>query len=229
MAPDEFKDLVESIHRHGLQHPIVIYEDKVLDGRHRLRACLEASVEPRFTTFEGSDPTAYVVAANVKRRHLNAGQLALAAARLAQLRQGQKAGNAAVAVTQTDAAKLFGVSTDSIQRARIILESGDEVLIGRVNAGTVSISAAHATLRPRKPACPKAAPLFCEPDNDNEALGPSSVAELIRDLEKLDVGFVGVISKLSSDGADLASVDIKNTLRAMHGIIMSRLSRLRTR
>jgi hypothetical protein len=55
------------------------------------------------------------------------------------------------------------------------------------------------------------------------------VAELIRDLEKLDVGFVGVISKLSSDGADLGSVDIKHTLQAMHGIIMSRLSRLRSR
>jgi hypothetical protein len=66
----EFDNLVADICANGLQHPIVLYEGKILDGWHRYRACVRAGIEPRFEEYTGSTPAAYVCSANVFRRHL---------------------------------------------------------------------------------------------------------------------------------------------------------------
>jgi hypothetical protein len=42
----------------------------VLDGRNRARACIAAGVEPTYRPFTGEDPGAFVVSANIRRRHL---------------------------------------------------------------------------------------------------------------------------------------------------------------
>jgi ParB-like chromosome segregation protein Spo0J len=57
----EFDELVADIREHGLHEPIVVYEDKILDGRNRLRACVAAGVEPAFIPYTGDDPISYVV------------------------------------------------------------------------------------------------------------------------------------------------------------------------
>jgi hypothetical protein len=72
----EFAALVEDIRAHGLQQEITLYEEQILDGRNRYRACAEAGVEPHYREFIGShaDAVAYVISANIHRRHLNAEQ-----------------------------------------------------------------------------------------------------------------------------------------------------------
>jgi hypothetical protein len=50
----------------------------VLDGRHRLRACEEAGIEPRVEEYTGNDPMGYVLTKNFKRRHLTPSQKAMA-------------------------------------------------------------------------------------------------------------------------------------------------------
>ena len=74
MQGAEFDELVADIKKNGLVEPIVLLEDKILDGRNRYRACIAARVDPTFRPFTGDDPAAYVTSANVRRRHLTAEQ-----------------------------------------------------------------------------------------------------------------------------------------------------------
>ena len=76
MEPTEFKALVEDIKQNGQLHPIVIWKDQILDGRNRFRACEHLNIEPKYTTFEGSDPFSFVVSLNLHRRHLSSSQRA---------------------------------------------------------------------------------------------------------------------------------------------------------
>ena len=65
------KDMLENGFR--IDRPIVRYEDKILDGRHRYEAALQAGVDPVFVEFQGTKAgaIAYVTSENVSRRHLN--------------------------------------------------------------------------------------------------------------------------------------------------------------
>src|SRR5262249_16985222 len=76
MEGEAFDALVADIKANGLVEPIVILDDMILDGRNRYRACLAAGVEPRTVNGDGwiDDPAAYVITANIHRRHLTADQ-----------------------------------------------------------------------------------------------------------------------------------------------------------
>ena len=85
MAPKEFKALVESIRKHGLQNPIWLHpdDDSIIDGRNRYNACLEAGVEPKFYHWNGEGELLdFVVAQNEHRRHLDTGQRAMTAVKI---------------------------------------------------------------------------------------------------------------------------------------------------
>jgi hypothetical protein len=84
----QFRDLVEDVRVHGLRAPIVLHEGAILDGRNRYRACRAAQVAARFEAYAGKDPLAFVVSANLQRRHLDASQRAMIAAEIVTLRQG---------------------------------------------------------------------------------------------------------------------------------------------
>lgn len=142
MSDAELSALADDISANGLSEPIVIYEGKILDGRHRYKACVMACVDPRFVEYFGSDPIAYVVSRNVSRRHLTESQRALVAAKIANMRQGERTDIAPIGgrISQDDAAEQLKVSTRSVQRAKKVLESGDDGLIAAVNKGEMSVS-----------------------------------------------------------------------------------------
>jgi hypothetical protein len=118
-------ELAGDILANGLHEPIVLYEDKILDGRNRYRACLAAGVEPRFETYNGSDPLAYVVSLNLKRRHLDESQRAMVAARIATLQHGQRqSGQLAAVPTQAEAAAMLNVGERSVRRAHEVIAEG---------------------------------------------------------------------------------------------------------
>ena len=68
-------DITEDMVRNGfrIDRKIDTYEGKILDGRHRYEAALQANVDPVFVEFQGTreDAIAYVTSENVARRHLN--------------------------------------------------------------------------------------------------------------------------------------------------------------
>jgi ParB-like chromosome segregation protein Spo0J len=77
ITAEDFDKLVDDIKKNGLLQSIIVYQDKILDGNNRYRACLQANVKPRFTELvESSDASAqrYVISANIHRRHLSPDQ-----------------------------------------------------------------------------------------------------------------------------------------------------------
>src|SRR2546429_8632849 len=129
MEDTEFNLLKESIQRDGLLQPIVLYQGKILDGRHRYRACLELQIVPQFVKYRGSTPATFVFGNNVPRRHLSVSEkLRLADVFLpdiqseAQKRQatGTLASADAKGKTSEIAAKLIGVSPATVDRHRVI-------------------------------------------------------------------------------------------------------------
>ena len=73
MDAGEFAAFTADLAEHGQKNPIWLFEGKVLDGRNRLRACLELGLDPAFTAFEGteSEAAAFVDSQNLHRRHLS--------------------------------------------------------------------------------------------------------------------------------------------------------------
>ena len=116
-----FKDLealAEDIKRNGQHDPIITFEGKLLDGRHRFQACQMAGVEPNFEEFTGTDPIAFVISKNLHRRHLTSSQRAVIANEMAQLPRGANQHVVITTSSQSEAAKLMDVSRDQVAKAR---------------------------------------------------------------------------------------------------------------
>jgi site-specific DNA-methyltransferase (adenine-specific) len=135
LGQEELQALARDIADHGLLEPIVLHEGKILDGRNRFRACKIAGVEPRFETFTGASPTAFVISKNLERRHLNESQRAIIAAELATARQGERTDLRTIdrRLTRAGAAKLFRVSEKSVQRAANLIKSDPDKAAGIKN------------------------------------------------------------------------------------------------
>jgi N6-adenosine-specific RNA methylase IME4/ParB-like chromosome segregation protein Spo0J len=142
MEREEFDALVADIKANGLHEPIVVYDDQILDGRNRYRACQVAGVEPAFTVYTGDEPVSYVVSLNLRRRHLNESQRAMVASKLATLPRGANQHASIEAPSQEEAAGLLNVGRASVQRAREVQEHGAPELVHAVEQGVVSVTAA---------------------------------------------------------------------------------------
>ncbi len=79
MNPLEYSDLKKDLKENGQKVPIIIYNNEILDGRHRYKALTELKVEPKINSFKGTEVEAakLVISLNVKRRHLSRGQATL--------------------------------------------------------------------------------------------------------------------------------------------------------
>lgn len=149
ISGDSFAELVSAVRDMGLIEPIVLYEGKILDGRNRYRACIDAEVEPRFEQYTGDDPFGFVIAMNLARRHLDEAQRAMCAARVANMKQGtrtdlQPNANLHHVCSRAKAAEQFNVSKRSVATARKIQEKGVPELAQAVDEGKVSLNAASA-------------------------------------------------------------------------------------
>ncbi len=145
---DELQALADDIAANGLHEPVVLFEGAILDGRNRYAACIAAGLPCEFSEYTGTDPLAYVVSLNLKRRHLNESQRAMVAARLANMPKGRPSENASIeAFSQPVAADLLNVSRAGVQRARGVLDHGEPELIDAVDRGDIAVSRADAIAR----------------------------------------------------------------------------------
>ena len=128
LSPTQYSRLLASIIAHGLIHPIVIWRGQVIDGLHRLKACLEAGVEPRYEVLHDSeDPFEYLAGVNVPHRDMTQNDKARLAYDMSQYskpgRPRATDENSAHVrnLTQGEAAELVGVSKRLVSDASRVL------------------------------------------------------------------------------------------------------------
>ena len=117
LSPARYARLLASIRARGLIHPIIVWRDQIIDGVHRLKACLEAGVEPRYEFLdEGEDPFEYLADINIPLRDMTQNEKALTAYLMSQWsapgrpRASEENSANLRSYTQYQAAKLVGVS-----------------------------------------------------------------------------------------------------------------------
>ena len=148
MEGPAFKDLVADIKANGLLHPLTECDGMLLDGRNRLRACEEAGVAPTYELYTGPDPLGFVLSQNVARRHLDASQRAMIAAKLANIEHGgdRRSDQSAILrvdhVSQLEAAAKLNVSRRTVQMAKAVLDRGGPAVIAAVERGRVPVARA---------------------------------------------------------------------------------------
>jgi N6-adenosine-specific RNA methylase IME4/ParB-like chromosome segregation protein Spo0J len=143
----EFDRLVADIIENGLLNPITRYQGQTLDGRNRERACGAAGVEPRYVEFEGKDPAAFVFSQNLARRHLGPSERAMVAARMANLKWGQRSDRVEGQICLSIAAELLRVSERSVKSARVVLDHGIPELQEAVQLGRLAVYDAEKAAR----------------------------------------------------------------------------------
>lgn len=147
LEDSEFNALVEDIRTHGLMQPIVVFENKILDGRNRYRACQEANVTPDFDEYGGDDALAFVLSLNLKRRHLNESQRAMVAARLETMKRGRPGKDANLHVSRPEAATSLNVSERSVASAAVVRDHAAPELRKAVDQGKLAVSEAAKAAR----------------------------------------------------------------------------------
>ena len=172
MPPGQFEALCASIAKEGLHEWIVLYEDKILLGRERYRACLKTGTEPRFREYEGDDPVGYVISSDVLRRHLSPSQkavFALAVERVyaSEAKQRQRdAGRSfgeghpkqevraivpEALVARDKAAAAIGISPRLVTDAKLVEHEAPD-LLAEISSGALTISKAKREIRRREKA-----------------------------------------------------------------------------
>ena len=153
MPDREYRALREDIRETGQQRPIAVLHGEILDGRHRLKACDELGIEPKYVFLPPeTDPLKYNLSDNRHRRHLNASQSAIAAARVYLLSQqdsmdeGDTSSESAKLqirpLTQDEAATMFGVRQRTFSHAVALLTSAPtESLVEAVEQGHIAVRA----------------------------------------------------------------------------------------
>lgn len=172
MPSGEFASLRDDIGKNGLLEPIWLYEDQIIDGRHRYLACCELGIEPDFREYDGHDPVGFTISLNLARRHLTESQRSAVASELANIEKGQFAGNQHVPsanlqmpqVSQSEAADLFQVSTRSVATAAKVGREAPAPIFEAVKAGVMSLNLAA-----------KVASL---PEEEKEAIANTPVEEI---------------------------------------------------
>lgn len=214
------------IQLHGVREPVILFCDRILDGRNRYMAARDLGMDFPVVDFDGTDAEAlsYVLSTNLHRRHLTESQRAAVAAKLANMTHGgdRKSDQAAnlqddrAPVTQAQAADMLNVSERSVATAKKVIEQGAPELVAAVESGAVSVSAAASVAE--LPADEQAAVVAAGPKavkdkakkvkadkkaDPEAATIDSEVAKVMRELAKMTAeGVAGLVIEVRAALAD---------------------------
>ena len=194
LSEDEFQALKSSIEQVGLQQPILIRDGEVLDGRHRLRACDELGITPLkedVSHLPEKEIIQIVMARNIMRRHLTAGQRAALAAALQTMSEN---------LPNASAAKQAGVSTSYVKTAKKIKEESPETF-EKLSKGEISMPEAKEQIKEK---------------NLAEAAADTLSAEEAQEMADVCVlGLEGEFKEAYLDGKVLATTEDRGRFMAL--------------
>lgn len=146
MSDEEYRNLVNDVKENGQHMPIYIWQNKIIDGRNRYKACCELGIAPLVEQWDGEGSlVSFVVSLNLNRRHLDTSQRAMVAGKLANIRLGDNqhregAEISAPSIAQPEAARMLNVSRESVQDARKVIEKALPDMARLVERGDVAVS-----------------------------------------------------------------------------------------
>ena len=161
MSDDDLQGLSNDIKHQGLLTPVWLYEDKILDGRNRAKACQMAGVKVETKPYTGDNPVAFAFSLNEKRRHLSSGARAALAVEAkplyeaeAKKRQGQRTDlsdanfqqKVAESQSRDKAATDFGTNHQYVNQAEKVKAQAPEVF-EKLKQGKVSMQDAMREVR----------------------------------------------------------------------------------
>ncbi len=209
MEGAEFASLVEDIRANGLRQPIVLHRGMVLDGGNRVRACEAAGVQPAFVEFDGDNIAAFVLSANLHRRHMTAGQQAAIVASAqdwmrAHSRGGDRRSDQSATLHFDRAEERAAIAGASVRTQKMADEVARKApdLARKVARGEMSLPDAVRQVQPPRQPDPEDAP--------GDADRPDA-AELLEDLQR-------DVERLTRENKALTAADGKAELVKQIGI-----------
>ncbi len=153
---DEQAALNADVKANGVRDAGWLYEGKILEGRHRTIAARAAGKPMTYREYIGKDPIAFVVSANMRRRHLSVTQRAMVLVALEEFQHGGKRkGIDRKLLSRGELAELGQVSRGTLTRAAAVRDHGAPELRDLAAKGQVSMHDA-ATIARDTPAAEQA-------------------------------------------------------------------------
>jgi ParB-like chromosome segregation protein Spo0J len=165
MSQVELAELAQDIRKNGQRESCVFFQNQLIDGRNRWKACELIGIEPETCEIEidDFDPVAYVLSQNLYRRHLTESQRAMAANRAktfysekAKERKGGRPKKPTANLQEVissngeaneQVAELFKVSPRLVAYADIVQSKGSKELQIAVETGEVAVTKAARIAR----------------------------------------------------------------------------------
>lgn len=158
MTAEEFQELKDSIEAIGVQNPITVADDMVIDGWHRYSACTQLGMDsPVVELAPGIDPRDFVMAQNQARRHVTKAQLAMAVTAVyawkpvgnpsfSQLdTECPIAENATLpSKTTAELSEISGVHVNTIKQAKTVTAQATPAVVDAVKRGELGLPKAAA-------------------------------------------------------------------------------------
>ena len=166
MSKEHFNNLKNDMIINGYDKtfPVYLYEDKIIDGWNRYKACKELNIEPNFKEFKGDKKEAVVfILRTNNRRDLTPYQRSIIALEYepffrAKAKEKQKGGQGGVLLSPTlaeakpidtrqEISKVAAVSHGTLDKVKKIQEKAPEEIKAKLSTGEVSINAAYKEIK----------------------------------------------------------------------------------
>lgn len=114
----------------------------LIDGRNRRLACQALGIVPDYVLLDGADPVAYILSANINRRHMTKGQRAIVVAMIYPEPQKLRRKDSSPFETKE-------LSSGKLSQARTVLRHAPDLADSVIN-GSISLDNAYEEARIRK-------------------------------------------------------------------------------